>query len=110
LLRLFTAPVTLCLAAQLLGGYMFHRAQASLIAAQPAPAVATGTNVTTTNITVIATTTSATAGTTTTISLVGPNTILTLVTALAGTITVSANLCALSWFGMWMGLSSKSTN
>jgi hypothetical protein len=30
--------------------------------------------------------------------------------SVAGTLTVIANLAALSWFGMWMGLNSKNSN
>src|SRR5215216_5372746 len=37
-------------------------------------------------------------------------TLLNLGAAFAGTITVAANLIALVWFGMWMGLNSTNTN
>src|SRR4030095_12413889 len=39
-----------------------------------------------------------------------PNELMTLATSVAATLMVAANLVALSWFGMWMGLNSKSTN
>ena len=52
-------------------------------------------------------------GTTTGFSASGgpaPNAFLTLAISLAGTLTAAANLVALVWFGMWMGLTSTNTN
>lgn len=40
----------------------------------------------------------------------GPNDVLMVVTALGGTIVIAANLITLCWFGMWMGMTSKSAN
>ncbi len=39
-----------------------------------------------------------------------PHVVVTLTMAASGTLATIANLIALSWFGMWMGLTSKSTN
>src|SRR5207237_10871574 len=40
----------------------------------------------------------------------GPNDFGTLAISCATTLTVVANLTAVAWFGMWMGLNSKSAN
>ena len=40
----------------------------------------------------------------------GPNLALTIATAAITAIVITANLVALSWFGMWMGLTSKNAN
>jgi len=39
-----------------------------------------------------------------------PNQLAMVVTTAAGTLAVAANLVALIWFGMWMGLNSKNTS
>ena len=80
---------------------------ANLISITTPPVVTTVTTVTTT-------TTIPSAGTVTVVTGVGgftaPHPALILATTLVGTITVAANLAALVWFGMWMGLNSKSGN
>ena len=43
-------------------------------------------------------------------SFANPNGYLMFAMSVAGTLTVIANLAALSWFGMWMGLNSKNSN
>src|SRR4029434_10927976 len=79
------------------------------------------TNVTTnpsTNATAVtmanppAVTTTSPSGTTTVSvgGLAAPNDWVTLAISLAGTFAVAANLAALSWFGMWMGLNPQNTN
>jgi len=40
----------------------------------------------------------------------GPNSLLIVAITVAGTVTVIANVAALVWFGMWMGLTSRSAN
>ena len=40
----------------------------------------------------------------------GPNLALTVLGAVGGTIATAANLITLCWFGMWMGMTSKSAN
>jgi hypothetical protein len=39
-----------------------------------------------------------------------PSLLVTLAMSLGSTLTAAANLLALAWFGMWMGLTSKSVN
>ena len=111
LLRLFAAPVGLCLVAHVLGGYMAQREQMSLMAGRPAvPTVAT--KAAATNV-IVVTSRTASSTTTTTVSVGGitaPNRFVLLAISLSTTIIFLANLCALSWFGMWMGLTSKNTN
>jgi len=103
LLRLFALPLVVCLLAQLLGAYAVQRA--SLTSFRTTPPAAVGTNAATTNVAVI-TSTSASGTTTTTISI----TVVPVAIGLGTSITFLANLCALGWFGMWMGLISKNTN
>ena len=65
----------------------------------------------TTNSTSVATVT--TGGAATTVSFGGfaaPNDLVMLAISVAGTLTFVANLAALCWFGMWMGLNSKNHN
>lgn len=124
LLRMFGLPLALCLAVQLLGAVLVQQrtwnqfagaaAPPGPVAAPPVPATnnpaSNGTIVMVTNSVQVTTTT--TVGTTT-VSIPGftaPNALIALATSVAGTLTVAANLVALSWFGMWMGLNSKSTN
>jgi hypothetical protein len=117
LLRMFGPPLALWLVAQLLGAMLLQQMTWNrMAAATPAtPTAMTVTNTagtTTTNITVVTTTTSA-AGRTVTVSAGGfaaPSAFATFAMSLAATFTAAANLVALSWFGMWMGLNSKNTN
>ena len=122
MLRMFGPPLALFLAAQLVGAavaqHLFAGAFAPAAAAVPVPAAPAPTNGTTT--TVVTVTNSVTiapnvtfVGTTTGFSASGgpaPNAILTLAISLAVTLTAAANLVALVWFGMWMGLVSTNTN
>ena len=119
LLRMFGLPLALYLAAQLAGAVMAQRIALTEIsgAAAAAPAVpnpAQGTNPRVVTKTISGTMTVRTWN----LSLPsffagrGPllETFLALATSLAGTLTAAANLTALVWFGMWMGLVSKNTN
>ena len=63
-----------------------------------------------TNITTVTTTTATGTTTVTVARFATPNGYVTLAMSVAGTLTVIANLAALSWFGMWMGLNSKNLN
>jgi ABC-type transport system involved in multi-copper enzyme maturation permease subunit len=117
LLRLFGLPVALCLALQFVGSFMAQQAWSGLAAAAPPPppppatgATATGaTNVAVPNV-VIVTSVKGSGGVT--VSATGlftnePGQLMALATAAAGTLAVAANLVALVWFGLWMGLNSK---
>jgi len=115
LLRMFGLPLAVFLAAHLLGTMLAQqRTWNQLAAATPAPTTAaptTNTNVvTTTNLTIMTTT----AGTgTVTVSVPAfamPSRFVTLAVSIAGTLTLIADLAALAWFGMWMGLTSKTAN
>jgi hypothetical protein len=126
LLRMFGLPLALCLTVQLFGAVLVQQMtwnQFAGVAAPPAPVTAPpvqATSNTMSNATILLTTNSVsvtvTATTTagmTTVSVPGftaPNALIALATSVAGALTVAANLVALSWFGMWMGLNSKSTN
>ncbi|MBI3849395.1 MAG: ABC transporter permease subunit [Verrucomicrobia bacterium] len=116
LLRMFGAPLVVLVAVQLLGTFLAQQMTWSRIAAvtPPTPTVATTTN-TTTNTTLVTRTTVTTSrlGTTTAVSVggfAGPNEIVMLVISVAGTLTFLANLAALCWFGMWMGMNSRNNN
>jgi len=124
LLRMFGPPVALWLAAQLLGQVMLQRMTwsrfnpppvASTVATGTTSPVASATNsalVIMTNSTMVTTTT--TTATATTVVSFGPisgsATLVAMAIAIAGTLTTAANLVALCWFGMWMGMTSKNTS
>jgi len=104
---MFGPALALCLAAQFLGGFLVQRKMWGRFGAAPAVSampVATPT----TNVVIVTTT-----GTSGTVSIPGgaaPSGLVDAVISVAGTLTVVANLAALGWFGMWMGLNSKSSN
>jgi hypothetical protein len=108
LLRMFGPPLALCLAAQLLGAIMVQQMAWGRFgsgAPPPPPSTTATTNAS-------AVTTTATRRTWA-VSIAGsaqPNRLVTLTLSVATTLTVAANLAALTWFGMWMGLNSKTTN
>jgi hypothetical protein len=82
----------------------------------PMPAPTNSTTALSSNVVIVKTSYVATTtiGTgTTTVSIRGfpaPGSFIILAISVAGILTVAANLVALSWFGMWMGLTSRSTN
>lgn len=122
-LRLFAAPLTICLAAQLLGTFLVqHVTWSNVAAAVPAAPMVTVTNtarttnaanktINVTHTTVVATSTASgpragfVAG-----GFGAPAGLVTLAVSCAATLTVVANLAALGWFGMWMGLNSRTGN
>jgi ABC-type transport system involved in multi-copper enzyme maturation permease subunit len=127
LARMFGPALTLCLALQFVGGYLVQKktwsrltaATAARTARVPSTAMATnaaagtsaGTNaVATTNLTAVRPSAGAGGVGVTSGALRSPNSFLTLAISVTGTLTVAANLVALTWFGMWMGLNSKNTN
>lgn len=114
LLRMFGVPLTLCLAVQLLGSFMAQQAWSGIAAtATTAPTAATTTTNATfaTNIIVVRTAQRTGAATVPAAGGWGtPNHLVTTVTSATGTLAVAANLIALIWFGMWMGLNSKNTS
>jgi hypothetical protein len=121
LLRMFAVPLVFYLAAQLFATVMTHEATKELVANIPAPPPppAATTNQTSSNTTLITTTasTSTVVVTTTTgpamapfVSGGAPGWLVIVFISLAGVIMIATNLVALWWFGMWMGLTSKSAN
>ena len=116
LVRMFGAPLGLCLAAQLLGTFLvqqqtWRRVAATVPATTPPPIAAT-TNTVMTNATLVTTTITGTGTVSVSVgsAFTGPNDFGTLAISCATTLTVVANLAAVAWFGMWMGLNSKSAN
>jgi len=122
LLRMFAVPIVLYLAAQLLATVMAYEATQRLTASIPPPPAppppGAVTNLTSSNTTIISTTT-----TTSTVvvrptggirfsfgSGNGPGLLVTVMISLGAVVTMGASLVALWWFGMWMGLTSKSAN
>ena len=119
LLRLFAVPIVLYLAAQLLATVMVWGASekfAASIPTPPVPAPPTAvTNVTSSNTTITSTTTNTVVVTTTGVmgswvSGNGPGFVVTVMISLGAVVIMGTNLVALWWFGMWMGLTSKSAN
>lgn len=116
LVRMFGLPLALCLTAQLIGSFMAQLGWSGIAATATvtttAPAVTTTTNVpAATNMIFV---TAAGGAGPATVSAAGgldaPNQLVALATSAAGTLAVVANLVALIWFGMWMGLNSKNTS
>ena len=114
LVRMFGLPLALCLAAHAFGSFMAQQAWSGIAAAIPA---APTTAAMTTNTTVVTNTIVVNSTRRTrmmTVSMAGvlgaSNHLGALAAAAAGTLAVAANLAALIWFGMWMGLNSKNTS
>ena len=115
-MRMFALPLLVCVAAQCLGGFIAQqrtwKSLAAATAATTTPATVAGTN--TTGGMVITSSVSVNGSkTTTTVSSAGfraPGMLAAVGTSLASAIVTVGNLLALVWFGMWMGLNSRSTN
>ncbi len=118
-LRLFGVPLGLCLATLWVGMALVQHMSWSQMAATariaPTPGAVTNTAATTTN--------QASGGTPVPVVVVGPGAgpaapaafdppgvAVALGLASASILTVAANLAALGWFGLYMGLTSKSAN
>jgi hypothetical protein len=116
LLRMFGLPLSLFLVAQLLGSILAQQATANLVAAPPTrpPPVAVAATPTggSTNSAVVArTNTVAPARPVRISSPYGQsNLAVTVVQSAASVLATVVSLVALAWFGMWMGLTSKSVN
>jgi hypothetical protein len=113
LLRMFGLPLALYLAAQLTSTVMSQQSWRRVATAAPSPPTVTTTNATTNAMIVTTTRRTPMTTTTTTVSVGGftaPSEWATLAASVAGTLVFVANLAALSWFGMWMGLNSRNTN
>lgn len=116
LLRTFAIPVCIVLALQLVSSGLSHvsmrRVMASAAASAAAASKATAGTNNSTGETIVAT--NVTVGTNFNPGLSGRITaqewLTTIVTAFATLITSTANLVALCWFGMWMGMTSKNAN
>lgn len=116
LLQMFGLPLALCLAAQVLGDYLYYHSWRTMTAAFP-PATTTAATTTNTvmatNVTIVAAPTTIGTGGTVTVWSSGfnePLLLVTLSTAVAGALAVAGNLVALIWFGMWMGLNSRNAS
>jgi hypothetical protein len=125
LLRLFGPPLVLCLVTQGLGNVLVQQMMWNRIAATvpattaPATPPLAITNAVTTGSGVITTSTTTTARVQVTgpggsrAVLAGfspPGSLMAVFLASTSLLAVAANLVALVWFGMWMGLNSKSAN
>jgi hypothetical protein len=114
LLRMFGLPLALCLTVQLFGAVLVQQRTWNQVAgatALPArPATTTTNTLPATNIAVVTTPTRTGAVTFSFPGVAAAGVIVTLAMSIAGSLTVAANLVALSWFGMWMGLNSKNTH
>jgi hypothetical protein len=90
LLRLFGLPLAVCLVTQWIGTTMAqYMAWEQLATSLPAASGAAGT---------------ANPG------FESPGYLLAMAAGATGTLIAAANLVAIGWFGMWMGLTSKNTN
>lgn len=117
LVRTFAIPVFIVLALQLVASGLSHVAMRRTMAAAAASATAaskaasgTSTNTSTGGPVVVSTTTSTTVIPSLPANITAQEWLTTIVTALATLITSAANLVALCWFGMWMGMTSRNAN
>jgi hypothetical protein len=119
LVRMFGVPLGLYLAAQLFAGVMaqvsWNRMTAGATAATTAPPATSGPAVTNTtgSTTVVAATNRIVVTTTvagTAMTTYGVNLFVIVAVALAATVNTAANFIALMWFGMWMGLNSRTNH
>jgi hypothetical protein len=108
LARLFALPLCLCLIAEFAGSFLAQEIQWANIKSL-APPSATTTNTGSVNITFpgpgSTNVTTVPAG-----NMIAPNRMMMLFGSLASSLAFAANLVALAWFGMWMGLTTKTTN
>jgi hypothetical protein len=116
LLRMFGPALALCLITQMAGTFLVQQKVWNQIArfpttTTPATASTNTTFSTASNSMVISTTTQGGfSSTIATASREMPGTVVALVFSAATTLTTLANLAALSWFAMWMGMTSRSSN
>lgn len=118
LVRMFALPLGLYLAAQLVATIMAQEATKDMMAnipAPPPPPAPAVTNLTSSNTTLITTgVVSVTTGpgllTLPFVSGGAPGWFVIGFISLGAVIMIATNLIALWWFGMWMGLTSKSAN
>jgi ABC-type transport system involved in cytochrome c biogenesis permease component len=116
LLRRFGLPLGLYLAAQftgtVIGQQLTWSNAATAVPPAPPPTPAATNSVTTTSVTVVTNvnTSVVATGISMTMQLGVPSLLVTLALSLGSTLGAAADLIALAWFGMWMGLTSKSVN
>ena len=128
MLRMFGPALALFLVAYFVGAFNQQRTWSGLTSAASSATMATSTSsANATSPPAPVTTTVTTSGTTTTTVMVtssarstipqislrdtsGLDLLVIVAVSVGGTLTVAANLAALIWFGMFMGLTSKSAN
>jgi hypothetical protein len=117
LLRMFGLPLAVWLALQLLGTFLAQESWSRVAATAPPTTTVSVTNRTSRTVTATTRVTIGPSGASTTntvpaggFAVAAPNRVVTASISVAGTLTVVANLAALVWFGMWMGLTSKNSN
>ena len=115
--RMLGLPLCLCLVVQFCASYVGQREMWSgLRSAVPPPTpVATGTNAATTNSNNTGTVGSVTVSVggnavATSPGIIQPHELVTLAASVGGMLAVLGNLIALVWFGMWMGMTSRTSN
>jgi hypothetical protein len=119
ILRRFGWPLLLCVLVQVAGSAaaqaITSARMASMTAAAPTPVATTNatggsTVLMSSNSAVVITTTSGPGTNATQGGMKPPMALMIAASSVAGLLTVVGNLLALGWFGMWMGLNSKSTS
>jgi hypothetical protein len=110
LLRMFGTPLAICMMAQFIGGFAAQQMTWKQMAALPASAPASATTNTASNPPTSTTITVRGGRVISSAGFTPPSVLFALATALSGALTVAANLVALMWFGMWMGVTSTNTN
>ncbi len=113
LLRMFGLPLALCLAVQFYAGYVGQRQMWRAMTGTPPPASVSTTNSTSSVVVVTNSSVAISVNGTTVASSSSddrPSELLTAAVAVGGMLVVLGNLVALVWFGMWMGMTSRTSN
>ena len=107
LLRMYLVPLAVCMALQFTGNIVSQQKNFRQMAA-----ITTTTTVASNNQTVIVTNTlaPATKGSANFLEQAWVTRLMPFVSAVLGLLNTVANLLALCWFGMWMGLTTKTSN
>jgi ABC-2 family transporter protein len=113
--RMFGLPLALFLAAECLGGFVVQERTWSRIPAIPPATTMTASNAPSGTMPGTNTTVTIKSGSLSGVTFKGPgftppHRAILMVLSVAGTCSLLANFVALVWFGMWMGLTSKTVN
>jgi len=110
--RSFAVPIGIWVLAQLISGYVTQREQMAMFTPPPSATTTATTNSSASSTsTVVARRQTTAVGVTVSVpGMNAPSPWLIAILQVANSASFVANVWALAWFGMWMGMSSQSTN